>query len=395
HLWDTASGKSVPLHTDKGYVQPPRFTPDSHRVVAFVDDMLKCWSTADGSLIWTGERARTVDPTSICFAPDGKYILARSSSPDGSPIWWDAETGKLAAAKVKAGRNQSVTAPSDNGQNHIDFGPLPRLPIFSANGRTIVTVREAQKVNVLQGDTGQVRKEIPNIDGVLGLTADGRTLIGWAPGGIPQCWNTETGKALWPEIPDRSHAGNVNRVAISPGGRLLVSVGADGEARIWDIAARQVLSNDSVSPAGPILFSPNGRYLFLCGASDIIQWDAVNDRPIRRLTVTGWAVEQTRGFVGLALSRNQNGVTALANVEKDEWIISVWSVATGEQTLQNKMIVQGNHLAQWPGEALLTQKGEVRDGRSGDVLVTINPPRDDLPLRWCGRSVVAQSAAIA
>ena len=386
HLWDTLTGKAVPLHSDKGYVQPPRFSPLGNRVVAMVDDVPKCWDAASGKLIWIGERVRTVDPSVICFTPDGKYVLARSGSPESPPIWWDAETGKIVSAK---------TGSPGSARSLIEYGPVPRLPIFSANGRTMITVREAQMVRVMDTGTGEMRKEIANIDGILGLAADGRTLIGWAPGGIPQCWNTETGKALWPEIPDRSHAGNVSRVEFSPNGRLLVSVGADGEARIWDVDTRTVLSKHSTAPGGPVLFSSDGRFLFLCSASDIIQWDVVNHQSVRRLKVMGWAIEQTKGFVGLALSRDQISLTALADLEKEEWLLSAWTIASGEQVVQKKLDLAGNRLALWPGEAILSQKGEVCDARNAKVLFAIQSPRDDMANRWCGRTVVAQSGAMA
>src|SRR5262249_47699239 len=124
HLWDTATGKALPLHTEKGYMQPPRFSPDGTRVVAIVDDAPMCWNAASGSVIWTGERTRLVDPTALCFTPDGKYILARSSSTDSSPIWWNAETGKLELAGIKAVRNVTANEVSGSPKGHIDFGPL-------------------------------------------------------------------------------------------------------------------------------------------------------------------------------------------------------------------------------------------------------------------------------
>jgi WD40 repeat protein len=379
HLWDRESSRAIPLHVGPGYIQPPRFSPDGSTVVAFVEDVPRCWKGKGGATVWTGERARNVDPTTLCFTPDGDYIVARSSISSSSPIWWNAHSGKLVPAS----------------EIPIDFGPLSRLPVFSANGRTIVTVQEGQKIQVRDGKTGRVKREIANVEGVLGLSPDGRYCAGWLEGSAPQCWDTETGKPLWPEIPDRAHAGGVNTVAFSPNGRLFVSVGADGIARIWDVAKRSVLAKFPVAPDAPIVFSRNGEELYLCGTSDIIQWDTAHNKSIRRLKVIGWALEQTKGFVGTALSRDEKSVAAIASVGKDEWIISAWSVATGEQTLQNKLILQGDHLALWPGDAMLMQRGHVCNRRSGDVLFTIDPPRDDLAFRWCGRSVFAHSAAIA
>ena len=117
-LWDTTAGTATRL-AETGNIQPPAFSPDGKRVATFVDATLKCWDAATGQLLWTGEAAKTVDPTSFRFTPDSRHVLAEPGPADGPPPCWDAATGKLARLPIPA-------------------ASYPRLPLLSPDGRTLV-----------------------------------------------------------------------------------------------------------------------------------------------------------------------------------------------------------------------------------------------------------------
>jgi WD40 repeat protein len=58
----------------------------------------------------------------------------------------------------------------------------------------------------------------------------------------------------------------VNGVAFSPDGKLLAAAYSDGNARLWDLASRQIVGVPLPAGAGPgsgsgVAFSPDGKLL--------------------------------------------------------------------------------------------------------------------------------------
>ncbi|MGH7179250.1 MAG: WD40 repeat domain-containing serine/threonine protein kinase, partial [Tepidisphaeraceae bacterium] len=73
------------------------------------------------------------------------------------------------------------------------------------------------------------------------------------------------------------HTAAVRRAALSPDGRLLVSVGEDNKVIVWDFARREQLKafNDHTDWIASVAFSPDGKW-FATASSDrtVIVWDA-------------------------------------------------------------------------------------------------------------------------
>src|SRR5439155_26494650 len=94
---------------------------------------------------------------------------------------------------------------------------------------------------------------------------DGRTLASGAeaprknaPGEV-RLWDIITGKErhAWP-----AHTGDVQAIAFAPNAPQLITGGADGAFKVWDLATRQLLVTRTQRAGRQALaFVPDGRYL--------------------------------------------------------------------------------------------------------------------------------------
>ncbi len=92
----------------------------------------------------------------------------------------------------------------------------------------------------------------------LALSADGKVLAVAADG--LRLWSTATGQRLGETLPAADAAGPV---AVSPDGSLVAAIGADGRARLWQVATQQetgtAVTVGSGASRGALAFSPNGK----------------------------------------------------------------------------------------------------------------------------------------
>ena len=117
------------------------------------------------------------------------------------------------------------------------------------------------------------------------------------------------------------HAARVTSAAFSPDGRLIVTAGDDGPARVWDAITGQEVrqlagDGDSVLSA---TFSPDGRLIATADFHSARVWDAA----------TGQEVHQLTGHAASVLSAafSPDGrLIVTAGYDGTAW---VWDAATG------------------------------------------------------------------
>jgi WD40 repeat protein len=235
----------------------------------------------------------------VAFSPDGR--LAVSGGLDQTARIWDLASGK--ALKVLEGHTMQIWGIAFHPNNH---------QVFTASWDATVRLWDIHSGN-------EVRRYAhpKDVNGVA-VSRDGRLLLTGCDNHHAYLWNVDTGEELRQLNGFSSYAYAVD---LSPDHRYAACGGHDKSLRIYDVAdGKQVLAIDGHDNAvTAVAFSPDGRFVFSCGDRAAHQWEVSTGKEIRRF-------EKHEGQVyGLALSRDgQRLVTG-----GEDKTVRLWDVPTG------------------------------------------------------------------
>ncbi|MDP3738680.1 MAG: TIR domain-containing protein [Hyphomonadaceae bacterium] len=316
-IWDIAN-RSVAdrraFFTQDLFGMPVLSADGTHVVAATYQNVVEVWSVADSRRIKTITYEGGQAIRAHAFSPDGQFVLLGmtgahaevwsltgvSNSPVETFNFDDLTNKAVVQIAMSPDMRHVIAATEDGGVFGFereapspfpadilsDSSAAPLALAFSPDGRRLLQMSADGFARVwdLDADVVAARFRVGETgvfgEGSAAFSPDGAQILTGTLGAV-QLWRADTGTAL---AVLNENGGEVNSVAFSPDGSLALTGGADGNARLWDVATGK--------PAGPVLtgrgdaihavaFSPDGK-LALTGsdardvrAGNVRLWNAV------------------------------------------------------------------------------------------------------------------------
>jgi WD40 repeat protein len=193
-------------------------------------------------------------PNVLGFSPNGRWLVAGSSSGGGRVSVWDLSS------------NEDPFSISDhrNGVLAIAFSPRESRVVTGGNDNSAAMIRL---------DSKKLLFRVPNQNSVraIAFSPDGSWFVTASDDHRIRIWDTLTGN----ERLGMSQDGIVTNVVVSPNGQWIASSGDDRTVRVWNVATGAEIFQISLQAAGSVLaFSNDGNYLVSTDQSGAIEvWD--------------------------------------------------------------------------------------------------------------------------
>jgi WD40 repeat protein/serine/threonine protein kinase len=290
-LWNLATGKNeATFEGHTGAVIRAAVTQDGRYLVTGSQDRtVRVWEIATGRVLRTLE-GHSGSVWSVAVSADG--FLAVSGSYDRTVRWWDLVTGRQVGgwaggndihavalspdgARIAAGGKERVVSLIDvaTGREITRFpgheGTIAAVS-FSPDGRLIASSGDDRTARVWSVETG---REVFRVAGSprqvwsVRFTADGKRLLTASNDGPVCLWDLPA--ELWPQAAAGAERvlgpfpAALDRLAISPDGKLIAACGMDRTLRLLDFATGQEIKQLEGLNASPRYanFSADGKFL--------------------------------------------------------------------------------------------------------------------------------------
>ena len=254
-LWDVNTGREIRRFAGRiDEVHSVAFSPDGSQLASGSEDHgIRLWDVNTGREI-RRFAGRIDEVHSVAFSPDGSQLA--SGSEDHGIRLWDVNTGR--EIRRFAG--------------HIDE---VHSVAFSPDGSQLASGSEDHGIRLWDVNTGhEIRRFARYADEVysVAFSPDGSQLASGSEDYGIRLWDVNTGDEI------RRFAGRrdeVYSIAFSPDGSKIVSGSEYGSVRIWDVATGQELDRfEHRSSVYSIAVSSGGRFIVSAGSRSIKLWNA-------------------------------------------------------------------------------------------------------------------------
>ncbi|HEY6315262.1 MAG TPA: AAA family ATPase [Streptosporangiaceae bacterium] len=333
------------------------FSPDG-KILATggQDGAARLWNVSTETQ--AGATMATGDAVGALTFGTGGTTLATAESDDTTELWnvtTQTQTGAALTAQGSAGVSSLAFSPSadalatGNSNGTIElWSPAvlhqPAAPLAigaigtpAASGHAPAVLSASGRILAVSDGRGTVRVWDVTANQPVGVPLAGyRTVTGLAlspDGGTlavagrgVQLWRTATGQRIGAALP-ASGGAMYGGVAFSPDASTLATIGADGTARLWNVATQQETGAPMTVGApgtftGTVAFSPHGKILVTVGAGGQTQlWNVATQQRLGKPMAAG------AGTTVLAFSAD--GAT-LATAGGDG-SVRLWDVATQQE----------------------------------------------------------------
>jgi WD40 repeat protein len=250
---DGESGKTVrEFDGGKRPIRSVAFSPDGKRVVSGGDaKVVHGWDADTGKQILYGVHEAPV--RTVAFSPDGKRVL--SGGRDDTLRLWDVGTGKhlrLIQCDTTAAMSPAPALPAQPSPPPLpgSASPAPKKMKVSADPQP------GTKGSPGPPPPGSVKLGVESAV----FLADGQRVV-CTEGSALSVWDLESGKRVRKIT---GHNARIDRVALTQGGRVAVTVSQDQTTRLWDLETGKQLASwnayqvpqAQVPTGGPTNFPP-------------------------------------------------------------------------------------------------------------------------------------------
>ncbi|MGA2730048.1 MAG: TIR domain-containing protein [Terracidiphilus sp.] len=265
-LWDVASGRMSgnPLSGHERQVSSLAFAPNGKMLVSgSMDGNIIFWDMASRTASGPPVKALRSPVWSLACSPDGKTVVVGG---DAELVFWDLAARKQIGSPVTSQKDRIWT---------LAFSPDGELLASAGNTLVVMIWKNGQPGRLLKTlGTPNQSKDFELMPVGVSFNADGTMLATSTQGHSVTLWKIKDWKPIPPVL--YGHTQAVSSVAFNANSKVLASGSADGDIRIWDVQAHELIGSLGVPPeaVNSIALEPRkGILASVGGDNSIVLWN--------------------------------------------------------------------------------------------------------------------------